>query len=35
LNIKKTIERIARTKNISFKEIEKATEDNAIKVYNL
>jgi TatD DNase family protein len=35
LNIKKTIERIARTKNISFKEIEKATEDNSIKVYNL
>lgn len=34
-NIHKTIERIERTKHIDFKEIEKQTEDNAIKVYNL
>ncbi len=35
LNIRKTIERIERTKNIEFSEIEHATEKNAIKVYNL
>ena len=35
LNIRKTIERIERTKKISFEEIEKETEKNAIKVYNL
>lgn len=35
LNIRKTIERIERTKNIEFEEIEKATEQNAIRVYNL
>lgn len=35
LNIRKTIERIERTKKIEFKEIEKQTEKNAIKVYNL
>lgn len=35
LNIKKTIERIERTKNVSFEEIEKKTEENAIRVYNL
>ncbi|AWX33375.1 TatD family hydrolase [Methanosphaera sp. BMS] len=35
LNIRKTIERIERTKNIEFDEIEHVTEKNAIKVYNL
>ena len=35
MNIRKTIERIERTKKISFDEIEKATEKNAINVYNL
>jgi Tat protein secretion system quality control protein TatD with DNase activity len=30
-----TIERIERTKHIDFEEIEKQTEKNAIKVYNL
>lgn len=35
MNIRKTIERIERTKKISFDEIEKATEKNAITVYNL
>lgn len=35
LNIRMTIERIERTKNISFEEIENATERNAINVYNL
>ena len=35
LNIRKTIERIERTKNIEFAEIERQTEKNAIKVYNL
>lgn len=35
LNICKTIERIERTKNISFNEIERETEKNAINVYNL
>ncbi len=35
LNLKKTIERIERTKHIDFDEIEKATEQNAIRVYNL
>ncbi len=35
LNIRMTIERIERTKKISFDEIEKITENNAIKVYNL
>lgn len=34
-NIRRTIERIERTKKISFEEIEKATEKNAIKIYNL
>ena len=35
LNIRMTIERIERTKKVSFEEIEKETEKNAIKVYNL
>ncbi len=35
LNIRKTIERIERTKKLDFYEIEKATENNAIRVYNL
>ena len=35
LNIRKTIERIARAKKIDFEEIEKETEKNAIDVYNL
>lgn len=35
LNIRLTIERIERTKKISFEEIEKETEKNAIRVYNL
>lgn len=34
-NIRLTIERIERTKNISFEEIEKQTEKNAMQVYNL
>ncbi len=34
-NIRMTIERIERTKHIDFEEIEKHTEKNAIKVYNL
>lgn len=34
-NIRMTIERIERTKHIDFKEIEKQTEKNAIRVYNL
>ena len=34
-NIRMTIERIERTKHISFEEIEKQTEKNAIQVYNL
>jgi TatD DNase family protein len=34
-NIRKTIERIERTKNIEFDEIESMTEKNAIKVYKL
>ncbi|RAP51493.1 MAG: hypothetical protein BZ138_05025 [Methanosphaera sp. rholeuAM270] len=35
LNIRKTIERIERTKKIGFKEIERQTEKNAMNVYNL
>ncbi|WP_455645087.1 TatD family hydrolase [Methanosphaera sp.] len=35
LNIRKTIERIERTKNIDFIDIEKQTEQNAKTVYNL
>lgn len=35
LNIRMTIERIERTKKVSFDEIEKITEKNAIRVYNL
>ena len=34
-NIRMTIERIERTKHIEFEEIEKQTEKNAIRVYNL
>lgn len=34
-NIRMTIERIERTKHIDFEEIEKQTEKNAIRVYNL
>lgn len=34
-NIKMTIERIERTKHVDFEEIEKETEKNAIRVYNL
>jgi len=34
-NITKTIDRISRTKKIDFEEIEKETEKNAIRVYNL
>lgn len=35
LNIRKTIERIERTKKIDFEDIEKETQRNAEKVYNL
>lgn len=35
LNLKRTIERIERTKKISFDEIESQTEKNAMKIYNL
>ena len=35
MNIKKTIERIERTKNIEFEEIERITEQNAIRVFHL
>jgi len=34
-NIRMTIERIERTKHIDFEEIEKQTEKNALRVYNL
>ena len=34
-NIRKTIERISRTKNIEFDEIERATQKNAMRVYNI
>ena len=34
-NIRMTIERIERTKHVDFEEIEKQTEKNAIRVYNL
>ena len=35
IHIRKTIERIERTKNIEFDEIERITEQNAIRVFNL